>query len=391
MSEQPPRKPKVKSNETQTKARSNRSKSRTQPTQQAEKKPRVTTKKTVVQKNTTVKASYLKVVIASMVVVILAISLWLYQGLFSALAMPSTGYKIAVEKGSNYSQVIQKLQQDQLLTSNFLAKLYIKFNAPKNLKIGTYLFKQPVSLVQLLTQLSKGEGLVMTKITVIEGTTFKQLRQQLAKNPDIKQTISEKSDSEILAILGVSTQHPEGLFAPDTYIFALDETDIKVLKRLYQQQEKILAKAWQNRAENLPYKTPYEALIMASIVEKETGAAPERPLIAGVFINRLRIGMRLQTDPTVIYGMGDSYNGNIRKSDLLAYTPYNTYKINGLPPTPIALPSKAAIEAALQPQATQALYFVAKGDGSGEHNFSETLATHNQAVADYLQARRERR
>lgn len=390
MSEQPaktPRKRSAKSSEMLTKPKKNV----TQSANRSEKKPRVTTKKTVVQKNTTVKASYLKVVIASMVVVILAISLWFYQGLFSALAIPSTGYKIAVEKGSNYSQVVQKLQQDQLLTSNFLAKLYIKFNAPKNLKIGTYLFKQPVSLVQLLTQLSKGEGLVMTKITVIEGTTFKQLRQQLAKNPDIKQTISEKSDSEILAILGVSTQHPEGLFAPDTYIFALDEADIKVLKRLYQQQEKILAKAWQNRAANLPYKTPYEALIMASIVEKETGAAPERPLIAGVFINRLRLGMRLQTDPTVIYGMGDNYNGNIRKSDLLTYTPYNTYKINGLPPTPIALPSKAAIEAALQPQATQALYFVAKGDGSGEHNFSETLAAHNQAVNAYLQARRERR
>ena len=130
---------------------------------------------------------------------------------------------------------------------------------------------------------------------------------------------------------------------------------------------------------------------MASIVEKETGAAKERPLIAGVFINRLRIGMRLQTDPTVIYGMGESYNGNIRKSDLLAYTPYNTYKINGLPPTPIALPSKAAIEAALQPAQTQALYFVAKGDGSGEHTFSDTLVAHNQAVAAYLQARRERK
>lgn len=391
MSEQSPRKPKAKSNETQTKPRTNRSKTATQSTQQTEKKPRVTTKKTVSPKNNTVKKNYLKVVIASMVVVILAISLWLYQGLFTALAIPSTGYKLAVEKGSSYSQVIQKLEQDQLLPNSFLAKGYLKLNSPKNLKIGTYLFKQPVSLVQLLTQLSKGEGLVMTKITVIEGTTFKQLRQQLAKNPDIKQTISQKSDSEVLAILGVSAPHPEGLFAPDTYIFALDETDIKVLKRLYQQQEKILAKAWQNKAANLPYKTPYEALIMASIVEKETGAAAERPLIAGVFINRLRLGMRLQTDPTVIYGMGDSYNGNIRKSDLLSYTPYNTYKINGLPPTPIALPSKAAIEAALQPQATQALYFVAKGDGSGEHNFSETLAAHNQAVADYLQARRERR
>ncbi|HNN28308.1 MAG TPA: endolytic transglycosylase MltG [Agitococcus sp.] len=394
MSEQVPKTPrnsKTKSSETQTKARSNRSKSRTKPTQQAEKKPRVTTKKTISQKNNTVKKNYLKVVFASLIVVILAVSLWLYQGLFSALAMPSTGYKIAIEKGSSYSQVLQQLEKDQLLPSALLAKAYLKVNAPKNLQIGTYLFKQPISLVRLLTQLSKGEGLVMTKITVIEGTTFKQLRQQIEKNSEIKQTLLGKSDVEVLAMLGVPIQHPEGLFAPDTYIFALDDTDLKVLKRLYQQQEKILNKAWQNRAENLPYKTPYEALIMASIVEKETGAAAERPLIAGVFINRLRIGMRLQTDPTVIYGMGDNYNGNIRKSDLLTYTPYNTYKINGLPPTPIALPSKAAIEAALQPAKTQALYFVAKGDGSGEHTFSDSLAAHNQAVADYLQTRRERR
>lgn len=394
MSEQVPktlRNSKTKSSETQTKARSNSSKSRTKPTQQAEKKPRVTTKKTISQKNNTVKKNYLKVVFASLIVVILAVSLWLYQGLFSALAMPSTGYKISIEKGSSYSQVLQQLEKDQLLPSALLAKAYLKVNAPKNLQIGTYLFKQPISLVRLLTQLSKGEGLVMTKITVIEGTTFKQLRQQIEKNSEIKQTLLGKSDVEVLAMLGVPIQHPEGLFAPDTYIFALDDTDLKVLKRLYQQQEKILNKAWQNRAENLPYKTPYEALIMASIVEKETGAAAERPLIAGVFINRLRIGMRLQTDPTVIYGMGDNYNGNIRKSDLLTYTPYNTYKINGLPPTPIALPSKAAIEAALQPAKTQALYFVAKGDGSGEHTFSDSLAAHNQAVADYLQTRRERR
>lgn len=392
MSEQPaktPRKRSPKTNEAAAKPKVTRSRKAPQSTNQTEKKTRVTRKKEMTKP--VAAHSYLKVVFTGLLVILLAISLWLYNGLFKAIAVPSTGYKLSIERGSSYSQVIQQLDKDQLLPSGFLAKAYLRFNAPKNLQIGTYLFKQPLSLVQLLRQLSKGEGLVMTKITVIEGTTFKQLRQQIEKNPDINQTLIGKSDTEVLKILGLPAQHPEGLFAPDTYIFALDEKDVKVLKRLYQQQEKILAKAWQARAENLPYKTPYDALIMASIVEKETGAAAERPLIAGVFINRLRIGMRLQTDPTVIYGMGDGYNGNIRKSDLLAYTPYNTYKINGLPPTPIALPSKAAIEAALQPAKTQALYFVAKGDGSGEHMFSDTLTAHNQAVAAYLQARREKR
>ena len=188
--------------------------------------------------------------------------------------------------------------------------------------------------------------------------------------------------------LGLTETHPEGLFAPDTYIFPPNETDVKILKRLYHQQQSILQKAWAGRAANLPYRSAYEALIMASIVEKETGNKIERAQIAGVFVRRLQVGMRLQTDPTVIYGMGDSYNGNIRKADLLTFTPYNTYRINGLPPTPIALPSKAAIEAALHPAESNAVYFVAKGDGSGTHNFTDNLAAHNQAVQAYLQARK---
>jgi UPF0755 protein len=270
----------------------------------------------------------------------------------------------------------------------FLAKLYLKISKNKPLQMGTYLFKEPTSLVKLLRQLTNGDGLMMAKITVIEGTTFKQLLAQLATDERIKHTLKDKNPQEVLQSLELTETHPEGLFAPDTYIFSLNETDVKVLKHLYQQQQKILQQAWQTRADNLPYKTPYEALIMASIVEKETGAAVERPQIAGVFIKRLQLGMRLQTDPTVIYGLGDNYDGNIRKADLLAYTPYNTYKINGLPPTPIALPSQAAIKAALNPLINDNIYFVAKGDGSGMHNFSANLAQHNQAVADYLQARK---
>lgn len=328
------------------------------------------------------------VTIAILSFLLISIVFTAYWSLWRTLSLPSAGYKLHIERGTNYSQVLAKMGEDGLVANLWLAKLYLKLSQAKTLQTGTYLFKEPTSLAQLLSQLAKGEGLMTIKLTVIEGTTFKQLLAQLAARNDVKQTLSNQNQQQILQSLAIDMPHPEGLFAPDTYVFPLDESDSKILKRLYQQQQKILQQAWQTRADNLPYKNPYEALIMASIVEKETGAAAERPQIAGVFVKRLQLGMRLQTDPTVIYGMGDSYNGNIRKSDLLTYTPYNTYKINGLPPTPIALPSKAAIYAALNPVVNDNVYFVAKGDGSGTHTFSATLAQHNQAVAEYLQARR---
>lgn len=330
----------------------------------------------------------LLVTLSMVFIVLLGIAFSAYWSLWRNLSLPSAGYKLHIERGTNYSQVLAKMGEDGLVANLWLAKLYLKLSQAKTLQTGTYLFKEPSSLAQLLSQLAKGEGLMTIKLTVIEGTTFKQLLAQLAARNDVKQTLTNQNQQQILQSLAIDVAHPEGLFAPDTYVFPLDESDSKILKRLYQQQQKILQQAWQTRADNLPYKNPYEALIMASIVEKETGAAAERPQIAGVFVKRLQLGMRLQTDPTVIYGMGDSYNGNIRKSDLLTYTPYNTYKINGLPPTPIALPSKAAIYAALNPVVNDNVYFVAKGDGSGTHTFSATLAQHNQAVAEYLQARR---
>ncbi len=323
-----------------------------------------------------------------LLVVLLLTSGWIYWGLWRPLALPAQGYKLTIAQGGSYNEIIRQMDSDDVLNSQLLAKLYIKVAKPKTVHTGTYLFKSPMSLVKLLTQLAKGEGLMMTKITVIEGTTFKQLRAQLAKNNEVKQTLTTKTDEEVLLALGLTETHPEGLFAPDTYVFPPNDSDVKILKRLYQQQQRILEKAWANRAPNLPYKSAYEALIMASIVEKETGNKIERAQIAGVFVRRLQMGMRLQTDPTVIYGLGDSYNGNIRKADLLAFTPYNTYKINGLPPTPIALPSKAAIEAAVHPTESSNVYFVAKGDGSGTHNFSDNLVAHNQAVQAYLQARK---
>lgn len=351
---------------------------------------RVRAKRTspVPPKNKSVPSSKKAVLLSSLFLVLLMVIAWVYWSFQHPLSLNKQIYTLEVERGQNYSQVLEKMTQEGVVKNLLLAKLYLKFTKAKPLQTGTYLFKEPISLAKLLRQLANGEGLMMTKITIIEGTTFKQLLAQLAADERIKHTLQDKSEQDILQLLRVSETHPEGLFAPDTYIFSLNETDVKVLQHLYAQQQKILQQAWQTRAENLPYKTPYEALVMASIVEKETGAAVERPQIAGVFIKRLQLGMRLQTDPTVIYGLGDSYDGNIRKADLLSYTPYNTYKINGLPPTPIALPSKEAIKAALNPLINDNIYFVAKGDGSGLHTFSATLAQHNQAVADYLQARK---
>ena len=218
-------------------------------------------------------------------------------------------------------------------------------------------------------------------ITFIEGKTFKQMRAKLAKNDAVKTTIADMSDAEVMKLVGQGEKHAEGLFFPDTFYFDRNTADTVLLKRSYDIMQSKLAQAWQNRAPNLPYKNSFDALIMASIVEKETGKATERPEIAGVFLNRLRIGMGLQTDPTVIYGMGDNFNGNIRRKDLTTDTIYNTYTRDGLPPTPIAMPGLASIEAALNPEKTKALYFVGKGDGS--HAFSNSLVEHNRAVAKY--------
>ena len=248
------------------------------------------------------------------------------------------------------------------------------------MQAGDYTLNKNVSPYQLLLSLNHGKS-TQGSITFIEGKTFKLMRAKLAKNDAVKSTIADLTDAEVMRVVGKGEKHAEGLFFPDTFYFDRNTADIVLLKRAYESMQSKLTSAWANRADNLPYKNSYEALIMASIIEKETGKASERPMIAGVFLNRLRIGMRLQTDPTVIYGMGDKYNGNIRRKDLLTDTIYNTYTRDGLPPTPIAMPGLAAIEAALHPEKTKALYFVGKGDGS--HAFSDSLLEHNRAVAKY--------
>jgi len=245
------------------------------------------------------------------------------------------------------------------------------------LKAGAYALDKPLTPPELLDKIERGE-IFQATVRFIEGWNWREIRAVLATQPLLINESAGMSNAEILRAMGAEETHPEGLLFPDTYFFAPHTSDIKVLRRAYRLQHEKLMAAWEKRAIGLPYRTPYEALIMASIVEKETGAAFERPQIAGVFLNRLKLGMRLQTDPTVIYGLGERFDGNLRKVDLQTDTPYNTYTRAGLPPTPIAMPSEAAIQAALNPAQTGALYFVSRGDGT--HVFSSNLDAHNQAV-----------
>lgn len=260
--------------------------------------------------------------------------------------------------------------------------------AGRNVQAGEYSFAEPMSQNELLDRLIKGD-VVKYPVTFIEGWNFKQVRQALSQSEKLEITLSGKSDREIMALLGKPELHPEGRFFPDTYHYSTGSKDIDILKSAFDKLNLILQAEWQQREQGLPLRSQDEALILASIIEKETGQAEERPLIASVFVNRLRKNMRLQTDPTVIYGMGNRYHGNIRKRDLLKDTPYNTYTRKGLTPTPIAMPSRESIHAALHPDKTNSLYFVAKGNGY--HVFSETFAKHNEAVIKYqLKGRRKK-
>jgi UPF0755 protein len=249
-----------------------------------------------------------------------------------------------------------------------------------SLKVGLYILDRPLTPLALYGKIERGEVSQAT-VKFIEGWNWREVRAALAAQPLLKNDSAGMSDAELMLAIGADESHPEGLLFPDTYFFAPHTSDLSVLRRAYRLQKEKLTAAWETRAPGLPYGTPYEALIMASIVEKETGAAFERPEIAGVFINRLRLRMRLQTDPTVIYGLGERFDGNLRKVDLQRDTPYNTYTRAGLPPTPIAMPGEAAIQAALNPAKTNALYFVSRGNGT--HVFSSNLAAHNRAVNRY--------
>ena len=247
----------------------------------------------------------------------------------------------------------------------------------QSLRAGRYAVESGITLGGLLDKLRAGDVL-RERLTVVEGIVFRELRALLSEQKELKQESLSVSSAELLKAIGAVEAHPEGLFAPDTYVFDPGTSDIEIYRQAYRAQARLLQQLWDRRVSGLPYKSPYEALIMASIIEKETARPAERAMIAGVFVNRLRIGMLLQTDPSVIYGLGTSFDGNLRKRDLLSDTPYNSYTRAGLPPTPIALPGRASIEAALNPATTPALYFVARGDGTS--HFSASLAEHNRAV-----------
>jgi UPF0755 protein len=293
-------------------------------------------------------------------------------------SLPKT---INVEPGTHLKSLSAMLEREGVVRNAQLFWLLGRvLGKAGTLKVGMYTIERPLTPLELYSKIQRGE-VSQVMVQFIEGWNWREVRAALAAQPMLKNDSAGMSDAELLQAIGAEEAHPEGLLFPDTYFFAPHSSDLNVLRRAYRLQRAKLMIAWETRAPGLPYRTPYEALIMASIVEKETGAAFERPQIAGVFLNRLKIGMRLQTDPTVIYGLGERFDGNLRRVDLLTDTPYNTYTRSGLPPTPIAMPSEAAIQAALNPARTDALYFVSRGDGT--HVFSSNLDAHNRAVNRY--------
>lgn len=315
-------------------------------------------------------------------------SLWLWQGLQSldepvALEEPRL---FDVPAGTGFGQLARKLESEGLVERSLWLRIYGRlFPEQARVKAGEYEFSQGMSARDMLAQMVAGET-KQWSIQFIEGWTFQDMRTALANNPRITHLTTDWSEARIMEAMGAEGEHPEGRFFPDTYRYTGNETDLDILRRAFNRMETVLSEEWETRAEDLPYETPYEALIMASIVERETGAPHERDEVAGVFVRRLEKGMRLQTDPTVIYGMGSKYVGRITRRDLLTHTPYNTYRISGLPPTPIALPGQDAIHAALHPAEGETLYFVARGDGT--HKFSRTLEEHQRAVREYQLNRR---
>ena len=283
-------------------------------------------------------------------------------------------------KSSLRSAAAQMQEAGVGINADLLALLARWQGVATGIKAGSYSVKQGITPDQLLTKLARGD-VTQGEVLLVEGWTFRQWRARLEQHPDLKHETLGLSEAEIAARLGIDGGKLEGWLLPDTYLFDKQSSDIELLARAHRAMKNKLNLAWREREPGLPYKTPYEALIMASIVEKETGRSDDRALVAGVFVNRLRKGMLLQTDPTVIYGLGETFDGNLRKRDLQTDTPYNTYTRSGLPPTPVAMPGLASIQAALHPAANDMLYFVARGDGSS--HFSRTLDEHNKAVGKY--------
>lgn len=318
-----------------------------------------------------------------LLVVLAAVGLWLYVAWYVSTPLPTKSLPVEVEipKGTRFRDAVTILEQAGIDTGGLRFEALARgLGRAQAIKAGSYEFSRALTPLELLDKLTRGD-VRQAELRFVEGWTLRQVRQALDASDHLRHDSSEMDEDALRAAIGATEPRLEGLLFPDTYLFAKGSSDIAVLRRAYHAMQRHLAAEWQARNANLPYQTPYEALIMASIIEKETGQAVERDLIAGALVNRLRIGMRLQTDPTVIYGLGESFDGNLKKIHLLTDGPYNTYTRAGLPPTPIAIPGLASLRAALQPAQTDALYYVARGDGSSQ--FSRTLEDHNRAVNRY--------
>lgn len=316
----------------------------------------------------------------------LAVVAWKFHSALDQPLQIDDAHMLEVQPGDTPSGLFLRLERDGSLQGSLWLRLYWRLNlSGQTLHSGEYALSPGMSVRDLIGLWQRGE-VVQHTLTIVEGWNFRQVRAALAALPTVQHSLEALSDSDVMARLGQPGMHPEGQFFPDTYSFTRGVADLELLQRAHERLQTVLAEEWDQRREALPYKDPYEALIMASIIEKETGVPAERGEIAGVFVRRLEQGMLLQTDPTVIYGMGERYRGKITRKDLRSPTPYNTYTNSGLPPTPIAMVGREAIHAALHPVEGKSLYFVARGDGS--HVFSDSLSEHNRAVREYQLKRR---
>jgi UPF0755 protein len=305
-----------------------------------------------------------------------------YHWAGTPIGIPEAGVEVDIAAGSSVRAVAKQLRAKGIAIDEDMFVVLTRLHSPQaKLKAGVYEFRAEDTPTAILGKMLRGESM-QSEIRFVEGWTFRQYRKIIDEHPDVRNDTKGLSDAEVLAKIGVTDRHPEGLFFPDTYKFAKGTSDILLLRRAHKVMQTHLQEAWDNRASNMPLKSAYEVLVMASIIEKETGRNEDRGMVSAVFNNRMRIGMRLQADPTVIYGIGPKFDGNIRRRDLQHDTPYNTYTRVGLPPTPIAMPSLASIRAAVQPAQSDVLYFVANRDGSSQ--FSRTLIEHNHAVARFL-------
>ena len=334
---------------------------------------------------------------------------WLTRGLYAALMLATLvliavwqwsvyldtpveiqpqPYVVTVQPGSSFTFLTRELEKQGLISRPGWFVLYAHLTrSAQRIQAGEYRIEGPITPAQLLTKLVQGQ-VIQYQITFPEGWAFSQMMDRLNSQQKIDHGLSGLSAAQIMTLLGRNGEHPEGRFFPDSYSYVSGSSDLGILKRAYSRMEQVLDEEWQQRETGLPYQDAYQALIMASIVEKETAGLEEQATIAGVFVRRLEVGMRLQTDPTVIYGLGSSFSGNLRRKHLTSDTAYNTYVYHGLPPTPIAMPGRAAIHAALHPAPGSSLYFVARGDGY--HLFSDTLAEHQQAVRRFQINKRSR-